>query len=423
MAGLALKCDPTAAFAPFAGRPHSLLLHSGGAGPSFLYADPVETFIARASEERPADPEPFFAEARANGAYVAGLVAYEWGGPLNQAPRAPGSAWPDLAFGAYDARLEISADGDVTVQGAAEPGGRLLEAAAAGVAPPASSPERVQFAPLTAREGVEAATAALIARIHAGDLYQANFSHPFAATLAQGDAPYAAWARLVAHSPAPYAGFFRLSEGLAVGSNSPELFLSVSPEGLVTTRPIKGTRPRSAEPVADAALAQALAASAKDRAENLMIVDLMRNDLARACEPGSVKTPALFEVESYANVHHLVSTVVGRLSRGCGLGGLLARTFPPGSITGAPKRQAMVEIARLEGRARGPYCGAMGHIAPDGAATFNVMIRTMAFSRDGDRWRAEARAGGGVVADSEPADEYEETLAKIASIRAALSGS
>jgi para-aminobenzoate synthetase component 1 len=211
---------------------------------------------------------------------------------------------------------------------------------------------------------------------------------------------------------------------MALVSNSPELFLSISADGEVETRPIKGTIARGRGAQDDAANARTLSASAKDRAENLMIVDLMRNDLARICAPGSVRVPSMFAVESYANVHHLVSTVTGRLRPGETALSQARAAFPPGSVTGAPKPRALEIIAELEGEARGPYCGAFGvldgSLNGSGAAIFNVLIRSIAFVREGGTWRARFRSGGGVVADSDPASEYAETLAKAASILKAL---
>jgi para-aminobenzoate synthetase component 1 len=207
--------------------------------------------------------------------------------------------------------------------------------------------------------------------------------------------------------------------GRALVSNSPERFLAVEPGGRVRTEPIKGTRPRSDDPHEDAAFAADLTASPKDRAENLMIVDLMRNDLSRVCAPGAVKAPALFVLKSFRNVHHLVSTVTGQLRPGLGAADLLRATTPPGSITGAPKVQSMRVIADLE-PPRGPFFGSLFWAGGDGAMDSSVLIRTAAFTVAGDRWRVEARAGAGLVADSEPALEREETEAKIDALRRAL---
>ncbi len=202
-------------------------------------------------------------------------------------------------------------------------------------------------------------------------------------------------------------------------SNSPERFVSAEADGRLETRPIKGTRPRGADAALDAAERQTLIDSDKDRAENLMIVDLMRNDLARVSTPGTVAAPQLFEVESFANVHHLVSTVTGRLAPGRSALDLLAAAFPPGSITGAPKVQAMKVISGLE-PPRGPYCGSLFWAGFDGAFDSSVLIRTLAFERGADGWRFEARAGAGIVADSDPVAERLETEAKIAALQKAL---
>ena len=203
-----------------------------------------------------------------------------------------------------------------------------------------------------------------------------------------------------------------------LASNSPESFLSLR-DGRIIARPIKGTRPRGATPAEDAALGTELLASAKDRAENLMIVDLMRNDLSRVCTPGSVTVPALFDLQTFANVHHLVSTVQGRLASGAGPWEVMAATFPPGSITGAPKHQAMQVIARHEA-ARGPWCGSLFMAGFDRSLEASVLIRTVALRRATAGWRFRTLAGAGIVADSDPDAELAETEAKIASIRRAL---
>ncbi|HQT55207.1 MAG TPA: anthranilate synthase component I family protein, partial [Phenylobacterium sp.] len=219
-------------------------------------------------------------------------------------------------------------------------------------------------------------------------------------------------------SAAPFAAYLRLA-GLAVVSNSPERFVQVAAGGAAETRPIKGTRPRGATADDDASLSAELAVSLKDRAENLMIVDLMRNDLARVCAPGSVKVPELFAVESFVNVHHLVSTVSGRLAAGRTAIDLLKAAFPPGSITGAPKVQAMKLISQLESP-RGPYCGSLFWAGADGAFDSSVLIRTAACVQDGQGWAIEARAGAGIVADSEPRAERIETQDKIAALARAM---
>jgi para-aminobenzoate synthetase component 1 len=241
--------------------------------------------------------------------------------------------------------------------------------------------------------------------IFAGDIFQANLSQRFETPLTEP--AWALYRRLRERNPAPFAAFLDFP-GVAVLSASPERFLRVDAGGSVETRPIKGTRPRGVGPEHDAALGQALAESPKDRAENLMIVDLMRNDLSRVCAPGSVRVAELFALEQYATVHHLVSTVVGQLAPGADALDLLRAAFPGGSITGAPKLRAMEIIAELEPSRRGVYCGSIGYWSVTGELDTSIAIRT-AVARNG---RVYFNAGGGVVADSDPADEYQETLDK-----------
>jgi para-aminobenzoate synthetase component 1 len=237
--------------------------------------------------------------------------------------------------------------------------------------------------------------------------------------LRPGATPFDVFARLAGRASA-YGAVWRLGDR-AVVSNSPELFLTLDRRtGRVETRPIKGTRPRRADPAEDAAEAEALLASAKDRAENLMIVDLMRNDLARACRPGSVRVERLFALERHPTVHHLVSTVTGLTTPGAGPMELMSATFPPGSITGAPKHQAMKVIAAHE-PPRGPWCGSLFLVEED-RFTASVLIRTAAFRHDAGLWHWRTLAGAGIVADSDPQAELDETRAKIAALRTALAG-
>jgi para-aminobenzoate synthetase component I len=215
-------------------------------------------------------------------------------------------------------------------------------------------------------------------------------------------------------SKAPYSAFLDWPQ-LQILCASPERFLRVR-QGRVETRPIKGTRPRSADAVEDTRLAEELRHHPKDRAENLMIVDLLRNDLGKNCEPGSVRVPKLFEVESYSNVHHLVSTVEGKLRAGCDALDLLRDCFPGGSITGAPKQRAMEIIEQLEPQRRGVYCGSIGYVGFDGNMDTNIAIRTLIHANNEIRcW-----AGGGIVADSQCDAEYQETLDKASEMLALL---
>lgn len=240
--------------------------------------------------------------------------------------------------------------------------------------------------------------------IRAGDCYQINLAMRFAAPCAGH--PWPVYQALRKRNPAPYAGWLNFPFAQVL-SSSPESFLKLE-AGKATSRPIKGTRPRGQDAEADARLAEELAASPKDRAENLMIVDLLRNDLGKVCEPGSIEVPDLFQVERFATVHHLVSTVTGRLARGRGAVDLLAAAFPGGSITGAPKRRAMEIIESLEPHRRGVYCGAIGYIGFDGDMELNIAIRTLVCSHGEIRYWA----GGGLVADSNVGAEYQECLDK-----------
>jgi para-aminobenzoate synthetase component 1 len=250
------------------------------------------------------------------------------------------------------------------------------------------------------------------AHIRDGDCYQVNLTRRFDADVRGHSWP--AYLNLRRLSPAPFSAYLGFP-GVDVLSSSPERFLRVV-AGRVETKPIKGTRPRSPDPARDAALAAELRSSAKDRAENVMIVDLLRNDLGKACEPGSVEVEKLFDVESFANVHHLVSTVVGRLAADRHPLDLVRGAFPGGSITGAPKLRAMQIIEELEPQRRSIYCGCIGYVGFDGDVDLNIAIRTLV--RRGDR--LFAWAGGGVVADSRVEAEYQEGLDKASALLAVL---
>jgi anthranilate synthase component 1 len=239
-----------------------------------------------------------------------------------------------------------------------------------------------------------------------GDVFQVNLSRAWHAALAPGATPADLYARLLRSNPAPFAGVARW-QGCAVLSSSPERLVEVRGRQ-VQTRPIAGTRPRGADAVADRALQQQLIASAKERAEHIMLIDLERNDLGRVCEPGSVTVSELMTLESYAHVHHIVSNVRGRLRAGAGPGEVLRAVFPGGTITGCPKVRAMEIIAELEGVGRGPYTGAMGYLGRDGRMDLNILIRTLVH----EPGRVTLRAGAGIVADSQPQAELAETRAK-----------
>jgi para-aminobenzoate synthetase component 1 len=237
-----------------------------------------------------------------------------------------------------------------------------------------------------------------------GDCYQVNFAQRFSVA-AEGD-PWQAYKGLRQLNAAPFAAYMSTPQ-CSVMSSSPERFLELR-NGMTETKPIKGTAPRGEDPIEDMMLAEMLKSSAKDQAENLMIVDLLRNDLGKVCATGTVRVPELFKLESFARVHHLVSKVRGRLASGEDALSLLRACFPGGSITGAPKLRAMEIIEELEPHRRGIYCGSIGYIGFNGDMDSNIAIRTMVHSDGITRlW-----AGGGIVADSDPEAEYRETYHK-----------
>ncbi|MHA6194020.1 aminodeoxychorismate synthase component I [Pseudomonas wadenswilerensis] len=251
--------------------------------------------------------------------------------------------------------------------------------------------------------------------IHAGDCYQINLTQRFRAPC-HGD-PWSAYQALRKACPTPFSGFQVLADGSALLSLSPERFIRVS-DGQVETRPIKGTRPRSADPAQDRANGEELLASAKDRAENLMIVDLLRNDLGRTCEIGSVRVPELFSLESYPNVHHMVSSVTGRLAADRDALDLIAGSFPGGSITGAPKIRAMQIIDELEPSRRALYCGSLLYVDVRGEMDSSIAIRSL-LVKDG---QVCCWGGGAVVADSDWEAEYQESITKVRVLLETLQG-
>ncbi|MFV2053477.1 aminodeoxychorismate synthase component I [Aliiroseovarius sp. YM-037] len=243
--------------------------------------------------------------------------------------------------------------------------------------------------------------------IGAGDTYQVNLTFPMIGALS-GDAR-ALYEALRAHQPVRHGAFVELGVGPVILSRSPELFFRTDAEGRIETLPMKGTVARGLTEAEDVARKEWLRNDIKNRAENLMIVDLLRNDISRVAEVGSVEVPELFKVQTYTTVHQMVSRVVAQLLPDVGLGDLFRALFPCGSITGAPKIRAMEIIRELEPDPRGVYCGAIGWMAPDGASSFNVAIRTLSVFEDG---KVRLNVGGGVVWDSTAPSEYEEALLK-----------
>ncbi|MEY4250350.1 MAG: hypothetical protein RJA87_1983 [Pseudomonadota bacterium] len=358
---------------------------------------------------------------------VIGLASYELGARSEPVSLARSQGWPDLVCARYSSLLAFDHHNQrLFVVGC---GPKALEAANIAASwlalprPTAFEGRLAQgFEPAATNSDYEANVAKVVEKIEAGEIFQANIAQAWQGRLRSGATPADLIERLIAASPAPFAGYVKLP-GRAVVSNSPERFIRIQAgtPRLAQTRPIKGTRPRCVDAPSDQAMAETLRASIKDRAENLMIVDLMRNDLARVCVPGTVRTPELFEVETFTNVHHLVSTVVGELIPGIDAAEVLRATYPPGSISGAPKVQAMRVISQLE-PPRGPYCGVLFWAGFDGGFDSSVLIRTVALVQDAEGWSFEVRAGAGIVADSDPASERLETEDKISAIRAALSG-
>lgn len=249
--------------------------------------------------------------------------------------------------------------------------------------------------------------------ISAGDVYQICLTNQI--TMSHSLDPLSVFLKLRALNPAPYANYLQIG-GLKLVSTSPEMFLKAESTGRLSTKPIKGTRPRSTDPEADSLAAKELGENLKERAENLMIVDLMRNDLGRVSKPGSISVSKLFEVESYATVHQLVSTVESQLADGQNSVSALLAAFPGGSMTGAPKIRAMQIIETLEGGPRGAYAGAVGYLGFDGSAEFAMTIRSMVFEGD----RLSIGVGGGITSDSEPQAEFEEIRLKARALLEAL---
>jgi para-aminobenzoate synthetase component 1 len=330
--------------------------------------------------------------ARARGHWVAGWIAYEAGYAMEPrlAGLMPKLAGPLLCFGIYDRPQDAS---PVLAQAAAE--GRV------GVSLDPAVPMISQAEYATAFDQVKA-------YIAAGDCYQINLTFPMQSHLRTGTA-LGLYGALRARQTVGYGAFVNLrAEGADVPvliSRSPELFVRTDASGRIESRPMKGTAPRDPDPVRDAELAEDLRGSEKGRAENLMIVDLLRNDIARIAKVGSVKVPALFAVESYATLHQMISRVVGDLVEPPSLTGLMGALFPCGSITGAPKIRAMEIIREVEPMPRGAYCGAIGWMAPDGESCFSVAIRTLTLASDGG---IVLNVGGGVVQDSTCDGEWEE---------------
>lgn len=420
---------------------------------SFLTADPIATFSAsvgdaealnrfraiqsKAASRRIADLPPF------QGGW-AGLLSYDLGHALERFPRARFDEFslPAMHMSLYDVVLAIDhktnqswiishgwdADGTPDRDRAARRADVFLERLKGDVSSNHEAPKTTlpieklapqfatnklpgltsTFAPEEYIKAVERA----IEYVHAGDLFQVNLSQRLLTR--QQISADELYLRLRRRNAAPFACYYEFGE-TQILSASPERFLCVN-DRVVETRPIKGTRTRTGWPEADLYRADELRTNPKDRAENVMIVDLLRNDLSRVCQPDSVRVESLCRLETYAYVQHLVSEVRGRLRADASLVDLIAASFPGGSITGAPKPRALEVISELEPTARGAYCGSLGYFTPDGWLDTNILIRTMTLQNG---W-IQMSVGGGIVADSRPADEYQETWHKAEGMLRAL---
>jgi len=427
--------DPFETAVRLRGHERLVLLEGPGGAPdraAFVFVDPLATCddVASLAQWR-ARLADFRFEVRGERAAppwggFAGVLAYDLGvaGEAQELPRDPWG-WPLVLGGVYGDGVLFdrvqrrawlaTADGG-TGRSRAERRARLV----AELAAPLPTLPTVRADPARRRTDGASYTQRVErvrADIRAGEYYQANLSHRFECDLA-GE-PLALYAALRRANPAPYMGFVASPHGCLL-SSSPELLLDC--DGVhALSRPIKGTARRDADPVLDAERARALLASAKDRAELAMIVDLVRNDLAHVAAVGGVRVEALFELESYAHVHHLVATVQARLAPGRAACDALAALFPGGSVTGAPKLRAMRALAELEGEGRGPFYGSLGHLASDGRGAFNILIRTLRTRPLGDgRHAVDFRVGGGVTWRSDPAAEERESLDKARGLLAAL---
>ena len=364
-----------------------IILEHGPGGAALFDRAEALVLAWTAAEVRPALAR--LDAARAAGRWVAGYLTYEAGFALEPALAGlmPQGTGPLLAFGIYDAPLP------------------------APVLPPARA-QLAALVPLVGRAEYGDAFARVKDYIGAGDCYQINLTFPLETRLLTGS-PLDLYSALGGRQAVGYGAFVDLGVGPVLVSRSPELFLRLDAGGRIETRPMKGTAPRDNDPVEDALLAEGLRTSPKDQAENLMIVDLLRNDISRICRVGSVRVPELFAVESYATVHQMVSRVIGQLAEPASLAGIMTALFPCGSITGAPKIRAMQIIREVEPNARNAYCGTIGWMGPDGSACFNVAIRTLQLHGD----RALLNVGGGVVYDSTAEGEWQEAMWKTRYVR------
>lgn len=419
--------EPAEMFARLSGQPGIAFLDSAAVGDprstsSYIAIDPAEEIrLATASMDealaalrRLHVPAASSAPLPFSGGLI-GLLSYDLGpSALGMRSRhAPDPELPAMVVRRYDlvlgfdhaARRAWGFARPRGAMGAEERLARLLDIAE----PRGPLPPVIAWAEETSPERHAEMIEAVLGYLRAGDIYQANISTRFTAPRPPGFSPSAAYLALRARTPAPFSAYLDLGGGSSLLSASPERFVRCDPAGRIETRPIKGTAPRSSDRDEDRRNGERLARSAKDRAENLMICDLLRNDLSIVAEEGSVTVSQIAELEGFASVWHLVSAIHAQLRPGRDAIDLLAATFPGGSITGAPKRRAVEIIDEIEESPRGPFFGILFALASDGTLDSSIVIRSMAATPS----RLIARAGGGIVADSLAAGEYAELRAKI----------
>lgn len=412
-------------FARLSHLPFAMLLHSGYAAHPYsrfdiLVADPVKTLTT--DDLSPTDDPLMQLQQEISALKLSatpnpdlpfqggalGLFGYDLGRRFETLPNHAKEdiPLPDMAVGLYDWALIVDHHRQVvSLVSHSDVNARLAWLEAQKPAPADAFSLTSDWRSNMSRQEYAEKFARVQAYLQSGDCYQVNLAQRFQATY-QGD-EWQAFTRLNASNRAPFSAFIRLEHG-AILSLSPERFIHLA-DGTIQTRPIKGTLPRLADPVADRLQAEKLAASPKDRAENLMIVDLMRNDIGRVAEPGSVRVPELFVVEPFPAVHHLVSTVIARLPQARTACDLLRAAFPGGSITGAPKVRAMEIIDELEPHRRNAWCGSIGYVSLCGTMDTSITIRTLT-ACNGNLY---CSAGGGIVADSQVEAEYQETFDKV----------
>jgi para-aminobenzoate synthetase component I len=348
----------------------------------------------------------------------AGYISYDYSRHLEPKARIPAfePLCPDMEFHLFETVIAIDhLQERAWIIGGSRQDVAELEILLSRPKQPVGAAVKVQFKPSITQAKHEDNVRATVEYILAGDIFQANITQHFEATVPQHFDAFAAYEQLRGKNPSPFAALMDYDE-LKIISSSPERLIRYNGK-IAEARPIKGTRKRDDDAIKDAALISELQTSRKDRAENVMIVDLLRNDLSIVSKPGSVNVPVLCGLETYSNVHHLVSVVQGELQDGVTSVDLVKAVFPGGSITGAPKVRAMEVIAELEAAPRGVYCGSMGYFGFNGTCDFNIGIRTVQVA--GGMMRVQG--GGGITARSDASAEYEESVLKVQRIMEALS--